>query len=143
VYRRSVPLDPALLEQAVALLRAMDCEGVAMVEFRRDADHKRNVLMEVNGRFGGSLPLAVAAGANFSHVRYRTLGEGERVAATPYRIGVAMTQSVPHLRWFWDAFVRQHRLAPGGFIARGLVLWGVFFSLTIRGFGSTSSSGMT
>jgi predicted ATP-grasp superfamily ATP-dependent carboligase len=123
VYRRSVPLDPALLEQAVALLRAMEWEGVAMVEFRRDSGHKRTVLMEVNGRFWGSLPLAVAAGANFPHVLYRTMGEGERVTPTPYQIGVTTKQSVPHLRWFWDAFVRRHRLPPEGFMPRGLVLW--------------------
>jgi hypothetical protein len=132
VYRRSVPLDPALLEQAVALLRAMDWEGVAMVEFRRDSEHKRNVLMEVNGRFWGSLPLAVAAGANFPHVLYRTMGEGERVAPAPYRVGVAMKQSVPHLRWFWDAFVRRHRLPPDGFIPRGLVLWEFLLSYDPR-----------
>jgi len=128
VYRRSVPLEPALFEQAVALLRAMEWEGVAMVEFRRDSGHKRNVLMEVNGRFWGSLPLAVAAGANFPHVLYRTMGEGERVTPTPYRIGVAMRQSVPHLRWFWDAFVRRHQLPPEGFMSRGRVLWDFLLS---------------
>jgi hypothetical protein len=43
-----------------------------------------------------------------------------------------MKQSVPHLRWFWDAFVRRHRLPPDGFIARGLVLWECLLSYDPR-----------
>jgi hypothetical protein len=100
----------------------LNWKGVVMVEFRRDAGITNGAfLMGVNGRFWRSLPFAVVAGANFPHVRYRTMGEGERVAPTPYLIGVAMKQSVPHLPWFWDAFVRRHRLPPDGFIARGLL----------------------
>lgn len=63
-----VPLQrhAELQAQSVALLQALGWQGVAMVEYRYDEAHHSAVLMEVNGRFWGSLPLAVAAGAGFA-----------------------------------------------------------------------------
>ena len=46
-------------------MRALRYTGVAMVEFKVNAKTGEFVLIEINGRFWGSLPLAVAAGANF------------------------------------------------------------------------------
>lgn len=59
--------DPALLAHGVRLLRALRWHGVAMVEFRRDPATGRSVLMEVNGRFWGSLALPVHAGIDFPY----------------------------------------------------------------------------
>ncbi len=56
----------AQMEQSVALLDAMGWEGPAMVEYRHDPATGRFWLMEVNGRFWGSLPLASAAGRCFA-----------------------------------------------------------------------------
>ncbi len=65
----------ALMDKSVALLRALEWEGVAMVEYRHDPATGKSVLMEVNGRFWGSLPLAVAAGAGFAlHAHHAALG---------------------------------------------------------------------
>lgn len=61
--RESMALDPVLLDHASRLLAAMAFHGLAMVEFRVGPDGP--VLMEVNGRVWGSLPLAVAAGMDF------------------------------------------------------------------------------
>jgi peptidoglycan/LPS O-acetylase OafA/YrhL/predicted ATP-grasp superfamily ATP-dependent carboligase len=78
-----------LMRQSVALLRALDWEGVAMVEYRYDPATGQAALMEVNGRFWGSLPLACRAGASFPWYCYQALGlRREVVAATPYRDGV-------------------------------------------------------
>jgi predicted ATP-grasp superfamily ATP-dependent carboligase/protein-tyrosine-phosphatase len=63
--RVSEPLDPALLAAAEPLAAAARLDGVAMFEFRLDRASRRHVLLEVNPRFWGSLPLAVAAGADF------------------------------------------------------------------------------
>lgn len=63
--RVSEPVDPALLEAARPLAAAARLDGVAMFEFRVDRRSGRHVLLEVNPRFWGSLPLAVAAGADF------------------------------------------------------------------------------
>ena len=58
-------VNPVLLDYSTRLLRALEWEGVAMVEFRHDAATGDTALMEVNGRFWGSLPLNTAAGVDF------------------------------------------------------------------------------
>ncbi|HET9640306.1 MAG TPA: ATP-grasp domain-containing protein [Allosphingosinicella sp.] len=63
--RVSEPADPALLAAAESLAAEARLDGVAMFEFRLDRRSGRHVLLEVNPRFWGSLPLAVAAGADF------------------------------------------------------------------------------
>lgn len=65
VRARSESVDATLGEYAVKLLRALEWEGVAMVEFRSDPKSGRVVLMEVNGRYWGSLPLSYFAGVEF------------------------------------------------------------------------------
>jgi predicted ATP-grasp superfamily ATP-dependent carboligase/protein-tyrosine-phosphatase len=63
--RVSEPADPVLLAAAQPLAATAGLDGVAMFEFRVDRSSGRHVLLEVNPRFWGSLPLAVAAGADF------------------------------------------------------------------------------
>jgi len=69
---RSIPLDSAgpPLAQSEALLRALDWSGPAMVEYRYDPATGRSWLMEVNGRFWGSLPLAYHARHDFAWASY-------------------------------------------------------------------------
>ena len=61
--REGVEPDPVLLDHATRLLGALGWTGLAMVEFR--VGEAGPVLMEVNGRIWGSLPLAVKSGADF------------------------------------------------------------------------------
>jgi predicted ATP-grasp superfamily ATP-dependent carboligase/protein-tyrosine-phosphatase len=63
--RKSVPVVPQLLEASEKLISALNWNGVAMVEFKLDPQSGEFCLMEINGRFWGSLPLATAAGADF------------------------------------------------------------------------------
>ncbi len=70
--------EPAIEEYAERLLRDLGWFGVAMVEFRRDPRDGRFKLMEVNHRFWGSLPLAIAAGVDFPALLCR-LALGEKV----------------------------------------------------------------
>src|SRR5262249_42882381 len=65
VYRESIAADPRLVACSLALLRQFAWEGVAMVEYKIDATTGVPYLMEINGRFWGSLQLAVDAGVNF------------------------------------------------------------------------------
>lgn len=88
VLRESLPPDAELVRQSEQLLRALDWEGAAMVEYKRDRRDGRAKLMEVNGRFWGSLQLAVDAGLDFPLLVYR-LALGENAApAMAYRAGV-------------------------------------------------------
>jgi predicted ATP-grasp superfamily ATP-dependent carboligase len=47
------------------LLGQFDWQGVAMVEFKVEANTGTPYLLEVNGRFWGSLQLAIDAGVDF------------------------------------------------------------------------------
>jgi predicted ATP-grasp superfamily ATP-dependent carboligase len=88
VYRESAPLNETLLGQSYALLKALGWQGVAMVEFKMDGRDGKPKLMEVNGRFWGSLQLAIDSGVNFPLMLYR-LACGENVPAQlRYRVGV-------------------------------------------------------
>lgn len=49
-----------------ALLKYLNWNGVAMVEYRYDLKNDIYYFMEINGRFWGSLPLALSAGIPFA-----------------------------------------------------------------------------
>jgi predicted ATP-grasp superfamily ATP-dependent carboligase len=75
------------MEKSGALLRDISWEGPAMVEYRYDRETGHYWLMEINGRFWGSLPLAHQCGAHFAWEHYRTAVLHETSAApTPYRL---------------------------------------------------------
>ncbi|NYE59465.1 peptidoglycan/LPS O-acetylase OafA/YrhL/predicted ATP-grasp superfamily ATP-dependent carboligase [Duganella sp. 1224] len=98
----STPVSQPLMRQSIALLRALDWEGVAMVEYRYDPATGRAALMEVNGRFWGSLPLACQAGASFPWYCYQALGLQRQIAVQPYRTGLRcrfMTADTRRLLW--------------------------------------------
>jgi predicted ATP-grasp superfamily ATP-dependent carboligase len=85
-YRKSVPLDPELLEASRKLMAALRYTGVAMIEFIMNLETRRWVFLEINGRFWGSLPLAVAAGADFPSYLYQMLVLGQREFPQTYRL---------------------------------------------------------
>ncbi len=90
----SEPVDSMLAEQAFALLRVLEWEGVAMVEFRFDRQAKRSALMEVNGRYWGTLALPLRAGVDFPWYQWQ-LAHGQRPdVPADYPAGV---------RWRWTA----------------------------------------
>ena len=90
--RRAVALEPRLQARAERLLREMEWHGPAMVEFRDDGS--RSWLMEVNGRFWGSLQLAIAAGCDFPRLWVTILTGQAQAAPAAYCEGVTM-------RWLW------------------------------------------
>lgn len=96
VLSESVPLDPALQSATTKLLSAVGWTGVAMVEFRIAAD-ATPYLMEVNGRFWGSLQLSIDSGIDFPWLLYR-LTHGMAVdTPAPYTVG-------RRLRWLLGDF---------------------------------------
>ena len=99
-YRMSTPVTEELLDASARLLRAVRHTGIAMVEFRVDPQAGRWHLMEINGRFWGSLPLAVAAGADFPFFLYEMLVRGKREFAGGYRSGVRSRGLILDARWF-------------------------------------------
>jgi predicted ATP-grasp superfamily ATP-dependent carboligase len=84
----SIAVDPRLKSQAVDLFEALGWHGVAMVEYKLDRESGEPLLMEVNGRFWGSLQLAIAAGVDFPYLLYRLAVDGCVEAPAAYTIGV-------------------------------------------------------
>jgi biotin carboxylase len=102
VYRESIAADPALVQRSRSLLDRFDWEGVAMVEYKIDAQSGTAYLMEVNGRFWGSLQLAIDAGVDFPAILVDAALGRKPVPRPSYRIGVRS-------RWWLGDF--EHLLA--------------------------------
>src|SRR5213076_2792369 len=103
--RRSVALDPRLQTRAERLLCEMQWHGPAMVEFRDDGTGAP-WLMEVNGRFWGSLQLSIAAGRDFPRLWIEILTAKPVQPPAAYREGVT-------LRWLWGDVKRLLHILAG------------------------------
>ena len=79
--------DPQLVDPSAQLLRRLAWQGVAMVEFRYDPATRRAALMEVNGRYWGSLPLSVNAGVEFPYYEWQLAHGIEPAPIAPYAHG--------------------------------------------------------
>ncbi len=88
VFRESIELPKPMTDYAVRLLERVKWQGVAMVEFKVDRQSNVPMLMEINGRFWGSLQLAIDAGLNFPYLLYQAMnGMPIAVPNNAYRIG--------------------------------------------------------
>ncbi|MFW6380244.1 MAG: ATP-grasp domain-containing protein [Halorhodospira sp.] len=83
------PVNPELLAQATQLLRALSWQGVAMVEYRHDPHSGRTVLMEVNGRYWGSVALPLQCGVELPWYEWQ-LAHGQQPQPASYRTGRRM-----------------------------------------------------
>ena len=79
-FRESVRL-PDIEAHALSVLRRIGWNGVAMLEYRRDARTGDFRLLELNARFWGSLHLALAAGVDFPAAAPRRLARRPRARA--------------------------------------------------------------
>lgn len=93
VLCESAEANPQALRQATELLDAIGWRGVAMVEFKHHLPDGSLRLMEINGRFWGSLQLAIDAGVNFPQLAVQ-IATGTATPVEGYRIGVRS-------RWWW------------------------------------------
>jgi protein-tyrosine-phosphatase/predicted ATP-grasp superfamily ATP-dependent carboligase len=98
-YRKSVVPPAKLVEDSAKLMRALDWHGVAMVEFRYDAESGKHWLMEINGRFWGSLPLCTFAGADFPAALVDMLLEGKLPSGPPPRTDVYARRFSREISW--------------------------------------------
>ncbi|HEX6913082.1 MAG TPA: ATP-grasp domain-containing protein [Longimicrobium sp.] len=108
VYRESVAPDPSLVARAAALLAGLGWRGVAMVEMKTDAFTGTPYLMEVNGRFWGSLQLALDAGVDFPRLLLDAAFGAPPAPPPPWRPGVRS-------RWEWgevDHLLARLRRSP-------------------------------
>lgn len=80
-------VEPQVQKDGMKLLESLDWYGLAMVEFK--VDEKGNpILMEINPRFWGSMPLAIASGIDFPYLLYRLALDGDVKKVNSYKVGV-------------------------------------------------------
>ena len=86
-----------LVKYAITLLREMNWQGVAMVEFKLDRESGEARLIEVNGRFWGSLALAINSGVDFPFLLYLSVVEKKirNNVLDKYKIGVSQRWLIP------------------------------------------------
>jgi predicted ATP-grasp superfamily ATP-dependent carboligase len=107
----AVPLDEHSGQRAKseALLAGIGWQGAAMVEYRYDPATGRYWLMEINGRFWGSLPLARHAGAQFAWETYaRALGIEPQQPEPKLRHA---RYTIPETRRLFHVFARRPKIA--------------------------------
>jgi protein-tyrosine-phosphatase/predicted ATP-grasp superfamily ATP-dependent carboligase len=105
-------IDTQLLESSMKLLRALEWEGVAMVEYKVDRSTGASVFMEVNGRFWGSVSFPIAAGIDFPLYYWQLLHGEKPEVPTTYRA---------RMRWRWSPgyFDRMQSVLSRGVTAPG------------------------
>lgn len=105
--RKSVAVEPELLEASQKLMAALNWHGVAMVEFKWNPDTRQFRLMEINGRFWGSLPLAVSAGADFPAMLHELLTQGRISPRPPARLNMIGRKLGSDIFWYEQVLRRN------------------------------------
>ena len=112
VLCESVEKNPEAWRMARTILDYIAWHGVAMVEFKVTADGKP-YLMEVNGRFWGSLQLAIDAGVDFPWLLYQLATGRVLDPINGYATGVRS-------RWLLGDLARLCKVLAGNELPPGL-----------------------
>lgn len=119
--RESVAIDPQLFDYSRRLVESLDWTGLLMVEFKvndrgqraRDDGSPQAVLMEINGRVWGSLPLAVHSGMDFPARLAQLYEEGpppaDALPATDYKVGLKVCNLDLMLLWIAQVAAGKRR----------------------------------
>jgi predicted ATP-grasp superfamily ATP-dependent carboligase len=102
VLATSESTDPGLVHSTSCLLDALHWDGLAMVEFKVNPRDGASVLMEVNGRYWGSISLPILAGFNFPLFHWKVLHDEPPEVPPVYRTGLQWRWSAGYLRRFHD-----------------------------------------
>jgi predicted ATP-grasp superfamily ATP-dependent carboligase len=85
----TIEIDSQLLKATTSLMQQIAFSGPAMVEYKIDHQSGQPYLMEINGRFWGSVLLAIAAGQDLPYLYWKMLnGMDIRPEEKSYRVGV-------------------------------------------------------
>jgi len=105
--RKGVAINPQLLEYSQKLIQALNWHGVAMVEFKHNPDTNESCLMEINGRFWGSLPLAVSSGSDFPWFLYQLLVNKQHPTYFNSEMGHTSRKIKDDLYWYIQVIFRR------------------------------------
>lgn len=87
-YRVSEEVDPEIIRACSKICQELKFSGVCMFEFRKKRETGEWILIEVNARFWGSLPLPVSLGVDFPTYLYDLMVHGRAQATVSYPAGI-------------------------------------------------------
>tara|TARA_R110001583_G_scaffold143203_1_gene295308 strand:+ start:17568 stop:18794 length:1227 start_codon:yes stop_codon:yes gene_type:complete len=86
------------MAQSRQLLKALNWNGVAMVEYRYEPVTNSYWLMEINGRFWGSLPLATRSDVSFASSLVEVIGKQSNPVATSIKYDLQSRYMIPEIK---------------------------------------------
>ncbi len=125
-YRVSHILSRGMIECVRRLASKSDYTGVGMFEFRLDPTTGEFILLEVNARLWGSLPLPIAAGVDFPYLLYRLLVDNHEEAMQAYKIGLYGRNVTADFYCTVENFSRIKEKSLGaalGYLGRTVIQW--------------------
>ena len=111
-YRKSAPLNPARLAAVSRMTAAVEFTGLAMFEFKLNEYTGEWILLEVNARPWGSMPLPVALGIEFPYLLYQMLVKGDVALRRTYRPHIYSRNLIPDL-WQLRTHFQERTLNRG------------------------------
>lgn len=107
----SAPQAETIKAYAIALAQSLAWTGPLMVEFKYDLETSTYRLMELNGRFWGSLPLPLAAGVPFARAYVELVTGVDLKSSALARTKVKRTQHLlGDLKWLLLVWLAHDRL---------------------------------
>lgn len=92
------------------ILDHLEWNGVAMVEYKYDAERKKGWFIEVNPRFWGSLALPYYSGMDFPYLYYRILRDGDVRETFDYKEGITVKWLLGGALGFIDGILHERQL---------------------------------
>lgn len=101
----------AVVRDAVRILKAIEWEGIAAVQFHYDPVTDKYIFLEINPRFCGGLPTVILAGFDASFLLWQSHFEPEKMRPRSYRLGLR-TRILGGCANWTAAMLRRDSLPP-------------------------------
>jgi predicted ATP-grasp superfamily ATP-dependent carboligase len=101
-----------VIQDAVRLLKALDWEGIAGVQFHYDPATDKYIFLEINPRFIGGLPTVIMAGFHAPFLLWQSHFEPEKMRRHAYRLGLKTRILGGDANWMLG-ILRGDPLPPG------------------------------
>jgi predicted ATP-grasp superfamily ATP-dependent carboligase len=101
-----------VIDDTVKLLKALEWQGIAGVQFHYDPETGKYIFLEINPRFSGGLPTVVMAGFEASFLLWQSYFEPEKMKKEPYRVGLRSRILGGDANWLLGQ-LRRDELPPG------------------------------
>lgn len=99
--------DTELIRIGRRLFHSLEWKGLGMVEFKFDEIHNRYVVLEINPRYWGSLPLAAYSGINFPVLHALSALGVDYTPVLSYKIGVRTRFLINDSKAIWQKMARE------------------------------------